>query len=108
MPENCKANDCPVNARVESLEKEFDRYRSSSSETHKRMFDRIGSLEQDRATLETKLDEIDAKLDDLARTVSALAEKPGRRWDGLVDKLIYAAALAAVAWVVAGSPGLGG
>ena len=97
MPERCSANDCPVSARVDTLEKEFDRYRTNSSDTHRQMLDRIGSLEQDRASLKTKLDDIDTKLDGLASTVSALAEKPGRRWDSLVDKLIYAAALAVVA-----------
>ena len=39
-------------------------------------------------------------------TANALAEKPAKRWDGLVDKLIYAFALAVVAWVAAGMPGL--
>ena len=101
---DCNPNDCAVGVRVTALEKEFDRYRTNSSDTHRQMLDRIGSLEQDRASLKTKLDEIDTKLDGLASTVSALAAKPGRRWDGLVDKLLYAAALA---WVAAGAPGLG-
>ena len=101
---DCNPNDCAVGVRVTALEKEFDRYRTNSSDTHRQMLNRIGSLEQDRASLKTKLDEIDTKLDGLASTVSALAEKPGRRWDGLVDKLLYAAALA---WVAAGAPGLG-
>lgn len=106
MPDNCNPNDCAVGVRVTVLEKEFDRYRTNSSDTHRQMLGRIGSLEQDRASLKTKLDDIDTKLDGLASTVSALAEKPGRRWDSLVDKLIYAAALAVVAWVAAGAPGL--
>ena len=35
MHDNC--NDCPVNARVDSLAKEFDRYRDGSGKTHKEM-----------------------------------------------------------------------
>ena len=97
---DCNPNDCAVGVRVTALEKEFDRYRTNSSDTHRKMFDQIGSLEQDRAALKTKLD-------GLASTVSALAAKPGRRWDSLVDKLFYVAALAVVAWVAAGAPGLG-
>lgn len=104
MPDNCNPNDCAVGVRVTALEKEFDRYRTNSSDTHRQMSDRIGSLEQDLASLKTKLDDIDTKLDGLASTVSALAAKPGRRWDGLVDKLLYAAALA---WVAARASGLG-
>lgn len=107
MPDNCNPNDCAVGVRVTALEKEFDRYRANSSETHRKMFDKIGDLEQDRATLGTELENMDKKLDEISSTVSALAEKPGRRWDSLVDKLIYAAALAVVAWVAAGAPGLG-
>ncbi len=107
MSENCNPNDCPVSARVDALEKEFDRYRGNSSETHRLMFDRIGALERSGAALGEKLDSIDEKLDGLAETAKALTEKPAKRWDGLVDKLIYAAALAVVAWIAAGMPGLG-
>ena len=46
MPEKCNAGDCPVNARVDALEKEFDRYRGNSTDTHRQMFERISTLEQ--------------------------------------------------------------
>ena len=52
---DCNPNDCAVGVRVTALEKEFDRYRTNSSYTHRKMLDRIGSLEQDRASLKTKL-----------------------------------------------------
>lgn len=106
MNENCNPQDCPVSARVDALEREFDRYRGNSSDTHRQMFERIGALERSGATLRAKLDSIEEKLDELTLTVKALADKPAKRWDGLVDKLIYAAALAVVAWISAGMPGL--
>lgn len=106
MPDGCKPQDCPVNARVDALKDEFNRYRSNSSETHRQMFDRIGALEENRAAAGEKLDNIDTKLDALTEAVSALSGKSGMRWDALVDKLIYAAALAAVSWAAAGMPGL--
>ena len=53
------------------------------------------------------LESINEKLDEVKETVSALAEKPGKGWDGLVDKLIYLVAGAVVAWAAAGAPGLG-
>ena len=106
MPEICSPNECPVSVRVEALEREFDRYRGNSTDTHRQMFDRIGALEQSGSALRTKLDGMDEKLDALTETANALAEKPAKRWDGLVDKLIYAFALAVVAWVAAGMPGL--
>lgn len=106
MNENCSPQDCPVSARVDALEREFDRYRGNSSDTHRQMFERIGALERSGATLRAKLDSIEEKLDELTLTIKTLADKPAKRWDGLVDKLIYAAALAVVAWISAGMPGL--
>ena len=50
MHDNCNPSDCPVSARVDALEREFDRYRGNSSDTHRQMFDRIGALEQSGAT----------------------------------------------------------
>lgn len=107
MHENCNPNDCPVSARVDTMKEEFDRYRDNSSATHRQMFERIGALERSGSALGERLASIDEKLDGLAETASALAGKSGKRWDGLVDKLIYAVALAVVAWIAAGMPGLG-
>ena len=42
----------------------------------------------------------------LETKVDALEAKPGKRWDDLVDKLLFAAAGAVVAWIAAGTPGL--
>lgn len=95
------AENCPVAGRVDALEKEFDRYRSNSGDTHRQMFDRIGALEQSGTALRTKLDSIEEKLDELNATVKALAARPGKRWDGLVDKLIWAVAGAVLAFVLA-------
>lgn len=100
MHENCNPTDCPVSARVDTLEKEFDRYRGNSSDTHRQMFDRIGALEQSGATLRTKLDSIEEKLDELTVTVKALADKPGKRWDGIVDKAIWAVLAAVIAFLL--------
>lgn len=84
MHDNCNPSDCPVSARVDALEREFDRYRGNSSDTHRQMFDRIGALEQSGATLKAKLDSIEEKLDELNATVKALADKPAKRWESLV------------------------
>lgn len=104
---DCNPHDCPVGVRVDALESEFNRYRSASSDTHRQMFDRIGALEQGRAAEIEKLDSIKETVETLAETVNGIASKPGKRWDGLVDKLIFLAAGAVLAWVVSGAPGLG-
>ncbi len=106
MPENCNLNGCPVAARVDALEKEFDRYRGSSGDTHRQMFNRIGALEQNGATVKTKLDSIEEKLDELTATVKALADKPAKRWESLVGCVLSALAGAFLLWVASGMPGL--
>lgn len=100
MPEPCNPNDCPVSARVDALKDEFDRYRENSSDTHRQMFDRIGALEQSGAAVKTKLDSIEEKLDELAVSVKALADKPAKRWDNIVDKAIWAVLAAVIAFLL--------
>ena len=101
MSEPCNPNDCPVSARVDALKDEFDRYRENSSDTHRQMFDRIGTLEQSGAAVKTKLDSIEEKLDELAVNVKALADKPAKRWDGIVDKAVWAVLAAIIAFLLA-------
>ena len=106
MNENCSPSDCPVSARLDTLEKEFDRYRGGSSETHRQMFERIGALERSGAILRAKLDSIEEKLDELNATVKALADKPAKRWESLVGYAISALVGAFLLWLASGMPGI--
>ena len=94
MHDNC--NDCPVNARVDSLAKEFDRYRDGSGKTHKEMFAHLSTLEQAWASMKTILESMDGKMDSLTIMVQSLTnkineveQKPAKRWEGLSDKVIW-------------------
>ena len=107
MTENCTLSDCMVSARVDALEKEFDRHRENAADTHRQMFDRLGVLEQNKASIDAKLDSIDEKLDELARTVKDLADKPGKRWESLVSYALSAIVGAFLVWLASGMPGLG-
>ncbi len=102
MNENCNPNDCPLEPRVSALERANEQH----GKTHREIFRRMNDVERDNAVQEERYTAIAGKLDEIGATVKALADKPGRRWDGLVDKLVYAAALAVVAWIAAGMPGL--
>lgn len=90
---------------MEALEKEFNRYRGGSSETHRQMFERIGALEQSGAAVNTKLDSIDEKLDELNATAKELAGKPAKRWEALLGSLISTLVGAFVMWLALGMPG---
>lgn len=83
MHENCNPDSCPVNARVDALEKEFDRYRDGSTTTHKEMYDRLGRLERDQTGLQTWKDNVDEKLDTIVQWVEAEKNKPNKFLDKL-------------------------
>lgn len=59
----------------------------------------VAVMAEQQKNISDKVDTIDAKVD-------TLEAKPGKRWDGLVDKLLFAAAGAVLAWLAAGGPGL--
>ncbi len=103
MSETCES--CPVNTRVDSLEKEFDRYRDGSGKTHKEMFERLNALEQAKTSLETKLDSIDAQLKKLVDYMESEKDKPNRLLDKLKENSIWLV-LAALLGVVLARWGL--
>ena len=102
MPEKCNEH-C---AGLDRLEQQVDELRRQNGTDHREFRERIGKIETSDAVQREQYETILEKLDALTHKVDALEAKPGRRWDGLVDKLIYAAALAVVAWLAAGAPGL--
>lgn len=99
MPDNCE--NCKVSARVDALENEFDRYRDGSSKTHQEMFDRMRSLETSNAVQDANYAVISNKLDELTLMVKELTCKPGKRWEGLIDKAIWSVAAAVIAFLLA-------
>lgn len=76
---------------------------------------RIEDLEKDHEALNrlatavevmaTKQDTISESVDRLTGKVETLEAKPGKRWESVVDKALWAAAGAVVAWIIAGAPG---
>ena len=103
MHDNC--SDCPVSARVDSLEKEFDRYRDGSGKTHKEMFERLNALEQAKTSLEANLDSINAQLKKLVDYMESEKDKPNKLLDKLKENSIWLV-LAAILGLVMGRIGL--
>lgn len=54
----------------------------------------------------TKQDGLVDKVDALSGKVDAMEAVPAKRWDSLVDKLLFAGSGAVIAWIAAGAPGL--
>lgn len=91
MPD-CNTKDCPLVPRVEALEEANKQH----SATHREIFKRLGDVEQDNAVQEVhyknileKITSIDTSVKALDARSSALEQKPAKRWDGMVDKLIW-------------------
>lgn len=94
MNDNCV--DCPLAPRVEALE-EVNRQHNA---THREMFDRLRTLETLSAVQENKLDTILKKLDEITAKVDALESRPAKRWEGLVEKSIWAVCAAVIAFLL--------
>lgn len=96
MPDTCNPNDCPVSARVEALEKANEQH----GDTHREIFRRLNEVEKDNAVQEAHYQAITGKLDEIASTVKVLADKPAKRWDGIVDKAVWAVLAAIIAFLL--------
>lgn len=96
MHENCP-NNCPLEPRVDALERANEQH----SATHREIFDRMRTLETSDAVQNAHYQAIDAKLDELTIMVKELSGKSGKRWDGLIDKAIWAVAAALIAFLLA-------
>lgn len=58
------------------------------------------------AVMAEKQSSMGESVDRLEHKVDTLESKPGKRWEGLIDKILFAVAGAFIAWVVSGAPGL--
>lgn len=107
--------DCLGLQKANMLEKQMDQWRQQARETHQGIFDRLLALEKsDSARAEQykaimdKLTELGDDLSNTAKSISALKEKPAKRWESIVEKAITLAVGGFVTWILLGAPGLGG
>ena len=97
MPENCNPNDCPLEPRVSALERANEQH----GNTHREIFGRLNDVERDNAVQEARHKAIMDKLDALTRKVDAMEAKPGKRWESLVEKALWAVVAAVIAFLLA-------
>ena len=97
MPETCNPKDCPLAPRVEALERGNERH----TKTHEEIFRRLNKVETDNAVQSEQYRTILEKLETLTQKVEALEVKPAKRWDGLVEKTVWAVAAAVIAFLLA-------
>lgn len=58
------------------------------------------------AVMAEKMDTMNKSVDSLASKVDEMESKPAKRWESIVDKLIWLVAGAFAAWVLSGMPGV--
>lgn len=97
MPEKC-AEPCADLARLEQQVKDLQK---QNGDDHKEMRERLTQLEKEEAVQLVQYKTILDKLDGLTEKVEALEAKPGKRWDGIVEKAIWAVVAAVIAFLLA-------
>ncbi len=83
------------------LERQMEEYRRQSRETHGQLFDRIRELEKAEAARNEQYDNIMEKLDRLIAWQEAEQSGPKKRWDAIVDKVVWAVLAAVIAFILA-------
>ncbi len=97
MPEKC-TEPCADLARLEQQVKDLQK---QNGDDHKEMRERLTQLEKEEAVQLVQYKTILDKLDGLTEKVEALEAKPGKRWDGIVEKAIWAVVAAVIAFLLA-------
>lgn len=94
MPPDC---ECTMKDRIDALERANNRH----ADTHKEFYERLRDLEKWQGVQNERYNNIDDKLDDLTSMVKEIAAKPGKRWDGVVDKAVWSVCAAVIAFLLA-------
>ena len=96
MPDKC-TEACPDLARLEQQVKDLQK---QNGEDHKEIRDRLAQVEKDDAVQKEQYKTILDKLDTLTAKVEQLEAKPGKRWESIVEKAIWAVCAAVIAFLL--------
>ena len=104
MDEKCildPQRDCLGLQKANMLEKQMSEWREASRSTHKELFDRMRELEKAEAARNEQYDNIMEKLDKLIAWQETEQASPKKRWDSIVDKVIWAVLAAVITFILA-------
>lgn len=97
---NCE--ECKLEERVTALEKDSERNQG----THREFYGKFEAIAVQSALTDERYNAITATLSEIKKDLGDLKAKPGKRWEGIVDKALWAVAGAFLAWLLTGAPGL--
>lgn len=107
MPDKCIVDpqrDCIGKAEAAKLEgriRALEEWREDSKDFHSKFYDWQRDQIARDATLDEKLSNMDANIKKVLEKQEACELKPGKRWDTIVDKAIWAVLAAVIAFVLA-------
>lgn len=107
MPDKCIVDpqrDCIGKAEAAKLEgriRALEEWREDSKDFHSKFYDWQREQIARDATLDEKLSNMDANIKKVLEKQEACELKPGKRWDAIVDKAIWAVLAAVIAFVLA-------
>ena len=98
-------NEIEMEHRVTAVEKLAGSNRHRIDDMEKRQ-DNLDELVKSVALFAQEQEYIKEDVNEIKADVKALTDKPAKRWESLVDKLLLVAAGAFLGWLAAGMPGL--
>ena len=98
-------NELEMEHRVTAVEKLAGSNRHRLEDIEKRQ-DNLDELVKSVALFAQEQEYIKQDVKEIKADVKALTDKPAKRWESLVDKLLLVAAGAFIGWIAAGMPGL--
>lgn len=107
MDEKCiidPQRDCIGKAEAAKLEgriKALEDWKEDSKKFHNSFYDWQREQIAREAALDEKLNNMDVNIKKVLDTQEACSLKPGKRWDAIVDKAIWAVLAAVIAFVLA-------
>ena len=93
----CKDTACPLVPRIEALERDSEH----NKEAHKDLYSRLENSHTAVALIEERMSQIKADTEEIKEAVQEMKDKPAKRWDGIVEKAIWAIIAAVIAFLLA-------
>ena len=95
MPEITEGS-CQLLPRIEAQEAEV----LHNKNAHKEIYSRLEVSSTASAVFDEKLRQIKDDTQEIKATVQEMKERPGKRWDGLVEKALWAVCAAVIAFML--------
>ena len=86
MEKDCVS--CGLAIRMEAVEKAIDEAKRERSNSHEKIYSRLGALERGMATVTTQYGQIMSQLTTMQADILSIKDKPARRWEAVVAAIV--------------------